>query len=385
MTACSPAERLARAALSRVGEPDDARLRRLVDTEGVVGAWDALRRGDRLGPIDSWAGLLARAAETEPQRDLARIDALGGRVVCPGESEWPTSLDALNHLAAPAPFALWVRGSGNLAELARRGVSVVGSRAATAYGMRVAGDLSAELASGGWCIVSGGAYGVDSAAHRGALVMEGSTVVVLACGVDVAYPRAHAEMFSRVRAGGLLVSEAPPGASALRHRFLIRNRLIAALGLGTVVVEAAVRSGALSTAGHAERLSKPVMAVPGSIGSALSTGCHLLIRERNAMLVTTAGEVLEVLSPAGQGTLDVARESPRPGDELPADLRRLLDAVPVRTPAATVRIAVQAGFDPRTATGRLAELAAQGFVERTGPGWRLAAEYRRTIGPAAGA
>lgn len=379
MSGCPPAERLARAALSRVGEPDDTGLRALVAAQGPVQAWAALRRGDGRSPAGRLTGLLARAARADPERDLARVRALGGRALCPGDPEWPEQLDALDHLDQPAPFALWVRGSGDLAALATRGVAVVGARAATAYGLRVAGDLGSELAGAGCCVVSGGAYGVDGAAHRGALVMDRPTVVVLACGVDVAYPRGHAALFDRALVTGAIVSEAPPGALAMRHRFLIRNRLIAALGAGTVVVEAAVRSGALSTAGHAERLSKPVMAVPGPVGSALSEGCHLLIRERQAVLVTSADQVLEVISPAGSQALPLARASPRFGDDLPAESRRLLDVVPVRSPRATVQIAADAGVDPRTATGLLGRLAAAGFVVRDSAGWRLAPAYRRSL------
>lgn len=371
MTPCPPPERLARAALSRVGEPDDANLRRLIAAEGILGAWASLRRGDGRSPGGRLTGLLTRAAEADPERDLARIEARGGRLVCPGEPEWPAGVDALDHLDQPAPFALWVSGAGHLADHAARGVAVVGSRAATAYGVRVAGDLSAELAGAGCAIVSGGAYGIDGAAHRGALVMDRPTVVVLACGVDVVYPRAHAALFARAAEAGVIVSEAPPGAPAMRHRFLIRNRLIAALGLGTVVVEAAVRSGALSTAGHAERLSKPVMAVPGSVASGMSIGCHLLIRERNAILVTSAEHVLEVINPIGQGTLPTVRALPEPYDALSTPCRRLLDVVPRQTPGSTVRIAVAAGIDPRTATGLLAQLVTAGFVQRDGAGWRL--------------
>lgn len=376
MTADSPAERLARAALSRVAEPGDDNLRGLIVAEGLTGAWASLRRGDGRSPGGRLTGLLPRAAETDPERDLARIESLGGRLVCPGDPEWPVGLDALDHLAVPAPFAIWLRGAGDLADLAARGIAVVGSRAATAYGVRVAGDLSAELAGAGWCIVSGGAYGIDGAAHRGALVMAGPTVVVLACGVDVTYPRAHAALFGRIAEAGVIVSEAPPGAPAMRHRFLVRNRLIAALGLGTVVVEAAIRSGALSTAGHAERLSRPVMAVPGPIASAMSAGCHLLIRERNAVLVTSADHVLEVVNPIGQGTLLPARALPQPYDALSMPARRILDAVPRQAPVPTLRIAVDAGVDPRKATGLLAELASAGFVQRDGAGWRLAPASR---------
>ncbi len=372
MTTSSPAERLARAALSRVAEPGDRNLRGLIAAEGIVGAWASLRRGDGRCPGGRLTGLLPRAADADPERDLARMESLGGRLVCPGDGEWPLGLDALDHLEVPAPFALWVRGAGELADLAAQGIAVVGSRAATAYGVRVAGDLCAELAGAGWCIVSGGAYGIDAGAHRGALVMGRPTIVVLACGVDIAYPRGHAALFGRIADAGVIVSEAPPGAPAMRHRFLVRNRLIAALGLGTVVVEAAIRSGALSTAGHAERLSRPVMAVPGPIASAMSAGCHLLIRDRNAVLVTSADQVLEVVNPIGQGALPPVRALPQPYDALSLPARRVLDVVPWQAPVPTVRIAADAGVEPRKATGLLAELASAGFVRRDGAGWRLA-------------
>lgn len=370
------AERLARAALSRVGEPDDAALRLLVAEEGVVGAWASLRRGDGRYPGGRLSGLLPRAREADPESDLARFDRLGGRLVCPADPEWPVGLADLDHLDQPAPFALWARGGGDLSALAARGVAVVGARAATAYGTRVAGDLAVGLADAGVCVVSGGAYGIDGAAHRGALLMAKPTVVVLACGADVAYPRGHAGLLDQARNYGVVVSEAPPGAPAMRHRFLVRNRLIAAMAMGTVVVEAALRSGALNTAGHADRLSKPVMAVPGPVTSALSRGCHVLLRERNAVLVTSVEHILETVRPLGSVVPAPSRAVPRLGDGLPPELRRLLDAVPVETPLATVRIAVAAGIEPRRATGGLAQLVGLGLVVRDAAGWRLSSAYR---------
>ncbi len=255
---------------------------------------------------------------------------------------------------------------------------MVGARAATAYGIHMATDLAAAVCDAAWTVVSGGAYGIDGAAHRGALVVGGTTVVVLASGADVAYPRGHSTLFAQAAKSGIVLSEAPPGAAAMRHRFLSRNRLIAALGLGTVVVEAAPRSGALSTASHTERLSKPVMALPGPVTSSMSAGCHVLVRERGAILVTCAADILETVSPLGSAVAPAVRGPERPHDGLSEEARRLLDAVPVRRPVATVRIAVTAGMDPRTATGRLAELAARGFVERSTDGWRLAPAHRRT-------
>ena len=190
----------------------------------------------------------------------------------------------------------------------RRAVAVVGARACTVYGEHVAGDLAAGLGDRGWTVVSGGAYGIDAAAHRGSLAVDAPTVAVLACGVDVAYPAAHDGLLRSVRAMGVVVSELPPGARPTRRRFLDRNRVIAALGRGTVVVEAALRSGALNTAGHADELSRTVMAVPGPVTSAASAGCHELLRARGAALVTDAADVLDLVGRPGD-----RRPRPPPG------------------------------------------------------------------------
>ena len=159
-----------------------------------------------------------------------------------------------------------------LDELVDRSVAIVGSRASTAYGEHVAGELGHQLAERGWTVVSGGAFGIDAAAHRGALAAEAPTVAVLACGVDRPYPAAHGALLHRIAETGLLVSEWPPGAAPHRHRFLVRNRLIAALTRGTVVVEAAARSGAQATARRARKLGRQVLVVPGPVTSAMSVG-----------------------------------------------------------------------------------------------------------------
>ena len=161
----------------------------------------------------------------------------------------------------------------------------------------------------GATVVSGAAIGIDGAAHRGALAVDGATVAVLACGVDRVYPAAHATLLERIAATGLVVSEYPPGSVPARHRFLVRNRLIAALGAGTVVVEAALRSGAQRTAADTEALGRLVMAVPGPVTSGPSAGCHQLIRD-GALLVTSADDVLEAVGRLG---VDLAPEPDLPG------------------------------------------------------------------------
>src|SRR5581483_2905197 len=167
----------------------------------------------------------------------------------------------------------------------------------------------------GWAVISGGAYGIDAAAHRGALAAEAVTIAVLACGADYPYPASHADLFAAICAQGLVMSEWPPGCRPARTRFLTRNRVIAALSNGTVIVEAGERSGALNTARHAADLGKPLMAVPGPVTSAQSAGCHRILREWGATCVTRAADVIEMLSPLS--VPDALAPGGRFPDELP--------------------------------------------------------------------
>jgi DNA processing protein len=326
---------------------------------------------------------------------LPRLPADGGitdarrdgiRLVCPGDAEWPGALDQLGQAR---PYALWLRGSADLRFACSRSVSVVGSRAATSYGGHVAGELSADLSDRGWAVISGGAYGIDAAAHRGALAAEGITIAVLACGVDYPYPAGHADLFAAICAQGLVMSEWPPGCRPARTRFLIRNRVIAALACGTVIVEAGERSGALNTARHTADLGKPLMAIPGPVTSAQSDGCHRIIREWGATCVTRATEIIELLSPLSVPDALAPTGAPEPDswplsqgvlfrddgapsrDDLDTDSARVLDALPTRGGAGTSTIAVEAGVDLDTVLRSLGQLAALGFIERCDRGWRL--------------
>jgi DNA processing protein len=232
-------------------------------------------------------------------------------------------------------------------------------------------------------LASAGAYGIDAAAHRGALAVRAVTIAVLACGLDQPYPAGHAGLFADIAGDGLMVSEWPPGRRPARLRFLIRNRTIAAMTLGTVVVEAGERSGALNTARNAAELGRPLMAVPGPVTSAQSAGCHRIIREWDATCVTCAADVIEMVSPFGaQGPAasgPAAAQSParsaadaRPSrDELDLDSARVLDALPARGAAGTSTIAVEAGVDLDTVLRCLGLLAVSGFIERCDRGWRL--------------
>jgi DNA processing protein len=334
-----------------------------------------IRRRSPIDGVDVEA-LAVRMLDACGARDLEAAARLGARLVCPGDDEWPPGLDDLASLGAEC-LGLWARGPLGLRAATERAVAVVGTRAATDYGLTVAADLGAGLAERGWTVVSGMAFGIDAAAHRGALVAGGATVAVLACGVDVAYPQAHRALYGEIAASGVVVSEHPPGAAPQRARFLVRNRLIAALSAGTVVVEAAPRSGARSTARHAGELFRHVMAVPGPVTSTLSAGCHQLLRDRpDAVLVTKTDEVLEQVGPLGQFAERVSGPVRR-RDLLGPVVSRVLDAVPVRRHVPTARIASTAGMRVEAVEAALAALAVHGLVEQVDGGWAMTPLGRR--------
>ena len=242
--------------------------------------YDAIKYGKTIDRL--------RSANTS---EIAKsIENAGAQFITPEMEQWP---DQLNDLAA-IPIGLVVKG--DLDVLKARGLAIVGTRNPTPYGVRNAGDFAAGFVDREWTIISGGAYGIDSAAHKGALIAEGSTVAVLAAGIDVAYPAGNARLFSEICENGALVSEVLPGAHAIPSRFLTRNRIIAALSQATLVVEAAFRSGSLRTARDAAELMRPVMAIPGPISAPTSEGCHRLIGERAAELVTSVADAVELIS-----------------------------------------------------------------------------------------
>jgi DNA processing protein len=212
------------------------------------------------------------------------------KFLTPESPEWPAALSDLQAI----PIGLVVKG--DISSLADRSLAIVGTRNPTPYGVRIAGDFAAGFTDREWSIVSGGAYGIDSAAHKGALIAEGRTIAVLAAGIDVAYPAGNARLFAEISENGALVSEVLPGAHAIPSRFLTRNRIIAALSQATLVVEAAFRSGSLRTARDAAELMRPVMAIPGPINSPTSEGCHRLIGERAAEIVTSVSDAIELVT-----------------------------------------------------------------------------------------
>jgi DNA processing protein len=308
-----------------------------------------------------------RLAEVPPTSRLAAWERSGYRLVCPGQAEWPTQLDDLGDAR---PIVLWLRGSADLRFACLCSVAIVGSRAATAYGTHVGTELAAEIAGHGWAVISGGAYGIDACAHRGALAVGGCTVAVLASGLSFGYPKGHDELFAAIAATGLMVSECPPERAPTRPGFLVRNRVIAALSRGTVVVEAALRSGAINTARHAHELNRTVMAVPGPVTSEQSAGCHELIREWGATCVTGARDVIELIAPLGDAERGPDREPVVPADNLDPVTASVLQAVVRRTGRGPATIATLAGVDLDTALRCLGLLAAAGHVERCEQGWR---------------
>lgn len=359
--------------LSRVAEPPCPELRALARRVGPVEAADRVRSGAADGTV-------GRIVEARRQIDCAAedldvLDRMGGRLITADDAEWP--LLAFNAFRgvddrpqAHEPMVLWAVGPAYLDEVSERAAAIVGTRAATAYGEFVAADLAAGLATRDAAVVSGGAFGIDGAAHRAALAADGTTVAVLAGGIDVPYPSAHAAMLRQIRDHGLVVSEYPPGERPARHRFLTRNRLVAVLAGATVVVEAGARSGAANTAAWARALGRAVCAVPGPVTSSASVGCHALLRAR-ANVVTRTEDVIELIGHMGE----LAPDEERPVsalDGLGDTEKRVYDALPARGARTVDEIAVAAGLPPTQVLGPLAVLELSALVVRRDGKWRLA-------------
>ncbi|HEX4814374.1 MAG TPA: DNA-processing protein DprA [Nonomuraea sp.] len=366
----------------RAADVGDTIMGRLVRQYGAAGAVKAIRARalpaefvaqeaqlerppDLTARLNAWH---ARLAAANPAADLEVGHNSGARLIIPGMPEWPTQLD---DLGPSQPLGLWLHGSADLRFSCLKSVAVVGARSATAYGVHIAAEFGVGLSECGWTVVSGGAFGVDGAAHRGALAAASPTVVVLACGVDICYPSSHDALFAAVREQGVVVSECPPGVHPTRARFLIRNRLIAALARGTVVVEAALRSGALNTATHTLTLNRHLAAIPGPVTSRMSAGCHRLLRERKAVCVTTPEEMIELVGVIGDDLAPQSRAPVVPRDQLNEPTKRVLDAIPARGGAGPASIAVRAGLGLDVTLSALGGLAAAGYIERSPDGWRL--------------
>lgn len=322
----------------------------------------------------------------DPRGTMEYARREGLRLLTPDSPQWPTELtDAFLRMKgsgadneagvrgqAEAPFALWLRGSGNLAQLTERSLTVVGTRAATRYGRNVAYQFSRELGEQGYTLVSGGAEGIDKQAHLAAVEGGTPTVVLLAGGVDVSYPAKHQELFQRIaQTGSLLVSEYAPGTRPARHRFLTRNRLAAALGLATLMVEAPVRSGAINTMNWAEAMLKPTLAVPGPVDAAASQGGLLRIQQGRAALIRTSKDVLEHVEPVGQQMeLDVELDGEK-SSTLSWQETAVFDAAGVRTDGTGSLSQIQAdtGLSAEVVIRIVRDLEFRGLLVREGDRW----------------
>ncbi|HJP73092.1 MAG TPA: DNA-processing protein DprA [Pseudonocardiaceae bacterium] len=378
------AVRLARAYLLRAAEPPAPALNAFIAQVGAITAAQLIRDGT--APPAVLDATNARRGIELAEDDLAAAAKAGARLLIPEDDEWPTwpftALDLANARGvrwAGHPIALWARGTGRLSDLTDRAVAIVGARAATGYGDHTAAELGYELALAEFTIVSGAAYGIDGAAHRGAISAGGATIAVLGCGVDQPYPAGHSGLLGQIAEHGLVLSEYPPGTPPARHRFLIRNRLIAASSAGTVVVEAGRRSGSRNTAATAHALGRIVMAVPGPVTSAMSVGCHEMLRTGEAYLVTNAADVLEAIGRIGADLAEPIQEERRPTDQLDEQQLQVHDALDFRAALSPEQVAVESGVPLERVRAVLPLLEMCGLAERDDSGWlRLSGTGRST-------
>lgn len=348
----------------------DATLVRLLDDMGIDHPSQRKKLGEHLARWQlRWADL-----DVDQEEKAARI--LGARIITRGHDLWPTALD---DLMEESPFCLWALGNPDLRDFAEGGISIVGARAASAYGEHVTANLVSELVSQGHPILSGGAYGIDAVAHRAALASHGITAAVMAGGIDQLYPAGNTNLLRNVIAqDGTVLTELPPGSVPSRVRFLRRNRLIAALTKVTVVVEAAWRSGTLSTANHAFEIGRAVGAVPGPVTSVQSAGCHRLLKESAAQCVTDAQDIIELagFNVRSQGTgTELARQGELEfGDRLTDSLnpieKLVFDVLSPRTLRTLDEVATRSGVTMGEAMAAVAQLESRKVIERVGYKWR---------------
>ncbi|MTD59653.1 DNA-processing protein DprA [Amycolatopsis pithecellobii] len=376
-------ERLARAYLLRVAEPPATAVAAFIAELGPVAAAKAVRDGRC--PPQVAEETSARRTMDMAEADLEAGASAGARLIIPEDDEWPAwPLHCLElagrrgvRFGVP-PLALWARGEARLDEAAESAVAIIGARASSVYGEHVAGEFAYQLAQRGLSIFSGAAYGIDGAAHRGALAADGLTVALLGCALDVEYPKGHVTLLKKItERGGLVVSEYPPGTPPARHRFLVRNRLIATLSEGTVVVEAGRRSGARNTASAAAALGKIVMAVPGQIGSATSEGCHDLIQNSMAFLVGSVDDVIETVGKLGTPAAERARPTRRT-DGLGPDALRVHETLQRSQGKSAEQIAMESGVPVLRARAVLSELEVDGLARQGESGWQQAREVRKS-------
>ncbi|PFG28495.1 DNA processing protein [Corynebacterium renale] len=373
--------------LSRVVEGPSRAMNTLLehDWKPVDLANAIVRRDSRLGAL---------LGETEARHDWNRADLdcrianeQGFRLIHPGHPEWPqeefdlafgyAATGESPHIKtyqsdAAAPHVLWVRGQESLAALTKQALAIVGSRAVSAYGKAVTRKIATDLTHYRYTIISGGALGVDAIAHRAALDAGGPTIAVAACGLDRIYPVRNTELFKDIARTGLVISEYPPEFTPQRHRFLTRNRLVAALTQGTVVTQAPWRSGALNTLSWAAGLGKVTMAIPGPVTEVGSQGCNTKIRDGAAQLVTGADDIHSLLDssstvdPDAQYELDFAPDALQ---QLSRNELRIYDAIPPETGLTAEKIAAAAGFSLPLTVHLLVTLHKKELIDVTAGTW----------------
>jgi len=378
-------ELFARASWTGIAEPGDRAAGELVASLGAGGALTAL--------VDTWplVRILHAASAGGSQLTAADLEAalarwtprlksgvalvalrqavrFAVRLLVPGDPAWPTGVD---DLGPHAPIALWLRGNDATLAAAQHSIALVGARAATGYGEHVTMEASAGLVDRGFAIISGAAYGIDGMAHRAALASSGQTVAILAGGVDRFYPSGHDALLARIVEAGAVVSELPCGSPPTKWRFLQRNRLIAAASQATIVLEAGWRSGSLNTAGHAASLGRPIGAMPGPVTSAASAGCHRLIREYAATLVTSAAEMAELVHGTEVHDSEVQDRPDTPqGRADSTSLRvRLTDALSLRAPRSVDDLAARSGMSIAEVQAELGALEIDGGAVQRDRGW----------------
>ncbi|MBM3668652.1 MAG: DNA-protecting protein DprA [Actinobacteria bacterium] len=350
-------DRRARFALAHICDPADALVDELCARQGAPATLARLLGGGIANRDREVYALRWTRCDLSSEHD--RAEERGIRWLVRGDAEWPRGLD---DVGVVAPHVLWVQGSAHLARACDLSLAMVGARACTHYGADVARAWAAELASSGVTIVSGGAFGIDASAHRGALAT-GNSILVTAAGIDSPYPRAHEGLFASVAERGCVVSESPLGSSVRRARFLTRNRVIAAMSRATLIVEAAHRSGSLNTARHAAEVGRQVLAVPGPVTSALSHGCHGLVIDRRAELVTGVRDVLSFLV----DSVDARQASS--GVHLSVPQRTLLDSLPESGGASVDDLIAASGMARHQVERTIRELATMARVLGTDATW----------------
>lgn len=291
-------ERSARMVLATVAEPNQASTGGLLANLGGIETVKLIESEHSIPGMDQ----VDAAVWRDRTRNRITVDRVAEIMVhserfdfvTPADPDWPVQL---NDLSDRAPYGLWARGDTGLFKIDRQHlVTFSGARAATGYGQHVTEELAGDLAYRDLTIVAGGAYGIEGAAHSSSLSRGRSTIAVLASGLDRPYPSGHADLFDRIGASGLIVSEVPPGSAPTRQRFIDRSRLLAAFSAATVIVEAGARSGSMHVASEAESLGRPLGAVPGPVTSAASYGTNLLLQQGRAKVITNASDIADMIT-----------------------------------------------------------------------------------------